>query len=105
MDLATAIDETERFLTVWRTGRGPDRGRLHDIGSVIIAASLDHNAPELTTTHLETLLNALHAARENAPAKPCTSHAHREFVGDQDVPCRLPAGHEFHRNGKREWTP
>jgi hypothetical protein len=61
MDLETAVDGVERFLARWRNGHGhtTDRGRMHDLGSVIIQAGLDPDAPELTTTHLETLLNAI----------------------------------------------
>lgn len=55
MDLETAIDETERFLAAWNDGC------MQLLGGVIVQAGLDRDAPTLTTTHLHTLLNALHA--------------------------------------------
>jgi hypothetical protein len=35
----------------------------------------------------------------------CSSRAHRDSAGDVRVPCELPADHEMHRSGAKEWTP
>jgi hypothetical protein len=44
-----------------------------------------------------------HRNRDRGQA--CGAPAHRDFVGAADVRCELPAGHQFHRNGTREWLP
>jgi len=58
MDPDTAIAETEQFLAAWN-----DNCMQH-LGHVIAQAGFDRDTPLLTTTHLHTLLNALHAAKQ-----------------------------------------
>jgi hypothetical protein len=44
---------------------------------------------------------------EPYPEQPpqCSSYVHPDFVGDQEIRCELPDGHQWHRNGERTWTP
>lgn len=62
MDLDTAVAETERFLAAWNDEC------MTLLGGVIVQAGLGRNAPELTTTHLHALLDAIHA-QQTAPAR------------------------------------